>query len=460
MLASTRKKVPTDMSTNDSTPTPQNAPHNGTNSPDVIVVGAGLAGLVSAISLLQRGYSVTILERRSVAGGLCGSTNINGYTFTLACNDFGSSMRQYLADLGMSLPFDEHASMWHIGGEKYVLPPTPDTAKLLADHKPDSDRMANEISKPGLEDRYESAADLVAATIHDPGFADFQTLPSYVSGLDPAAHRLDWFLQGSSKNPDYGYGTLITPPEGPQQITDALVARVSDLGGQLHYDTDVHQIRQGSHGKVVTTSHGVFQARSVVSSQGRFSSDTPRSGLELATLHLATRPNVPFPSGIHTVGSLPVGLRHWLSLLDAGQLPEEFGFHIFPCATTEKYRSFNVYFYYPRDVAELGETECQAAQEYIVGELDRMMPGFASMIEFQRVVSPAQLKDEQGLRRVSIQDILPRGVDKPGIYDAETDIYHVGNAVGPPAYHACAAVLSGLQAAELLASHNESSQPV
>lgn len=419
--------------------------------PDVIVIGAGLAGLVSAISLLQRGRSVTVLERRSVPGGLCGSTHINGYKFTLACNDFGSSMRRYLSEIGVSLTFDEHASVWHVGDEKYVLPPTPETQETLARHKADSDRLAEAVSQPGFDEKFESAAQLLEATVRDPGYADFRTLPSYVSGLDPAKHRLDWFLQGSSKNPDYGYDNLITPIEGPEQITEALVERLSQLGGSIHYDTDVHGIRDTDGGKAVTTSRGEFHTRTVVSGKGRFSSNEPRSGLELATLHIATRPEAPFPSGVHTVGNLPAGLGRSMAALDAGRLPDRFGFHIFPCAATEAYRSFNVYFYYPRGVEELDESTSTAVRNHITGELDRIIPGFASAIVFQRLVSPTQFKNEHGLRRVSIQDILPAGTGKPAIRDAATGVYHVGNTVGSPAYHACAAVLSGLQAAELVA---------
>ncbi|MEV0368831.1 FAD-dependent oxidoreductase [Streptomyces sp. NPDC050636] len=421
---------------------------------EVIVVGAGLAGLTSAIALQQRGYSVLVLERRSVAGGLCGSTRINGYQFTLACNDFGSSLRQYLSEIGVNLPFHEHSSIFYCGDEEYVLPPTPRTLANLARHEPDRDRMTGALRDPGSENRFEYAGQLLDATVRNRDFADFLAIPSYVSGLSPATHRLDWFLQGSSRNPDYGYDKLITPAGGPQEITDALTARLVHLGGRLQFDTDVHDVRQAEGGKVVMTSRGEYRARWIVSSQGRLSHNATRSGLELATLHIATRPDVQFPAGVHTVAHLPSGLGRWLGMLDAGQLPSRFGFHIFPCAATAEYRSFNVYFYYPRGVEEFDAPTVEVIQEYILGELERMIPGFSADIIFRQLVSPAEFKKQHDLRRVSIQDILPRGVQKPAIYDAETDIYHVGNTVGPPAYHACAAVLSGLEAAELLASSN------
>ena len=55
---------------------------------DVCVVGAGLAGLSAAISLAERGYSVAILEARSIgwgASGRNGGQAIAGLACDIAC---------------------------------------------------------------------------------------------------------------------------------------------------------------------------------------------------------------------------------------------------------------------------------------------------------------------------------------------------------------------------------------
>ena len=49
--------------------------------PDVVVVGAGLAGLSAACYLTGRGYSVTVVEREEVPGGRAGVLARNGFTF-------------------------------------------------------------------------------------------------------------------------------------------------------------------------------------------------------------------------------------------------------------------------------------------------------------------------------------------------------------------------------------------
>ncbi|WP_406638710.1 phytoene desaturase family protein [Amycolatopsis sp. WGS_07] len=421
---------------------------------DVIVVGAGLSGLTAAISLQQRGYSVLVLERRPVAGGLCGSTTIDGYQFTIGSNDFGSAIKRYLHQLGVDLEFEKNQTVFYCGREKYVLPATSRTVFDLIRHLPDTTRVGRALRNPEIGKKFDYVGQFLDATVRNKTFRDFLSLPSYVAGHSPATHRFDLFRQIYSKNPDYGYHELCAPTGGPQAITDSMTARFAELGGRIEFDTDVLDVRQTDDGKLVTTSRGTYRAKHLVSSEARTGSHSVRSSLEIGVLHLATRPDVPFPEGVHTVGYLPPGVQHWLGQLDDGQLPDQFGFHSFPCATTEEYRSFNVYFYYPRGVEEFDSDTLATVENYIINRLSTLIPGFGSRLLFRRSVSPAQFKKEHNLRRVSIEDILPLGVEKPAVYDAETDTYYVGNTVGAVAYHACAAMYSALDAADQLASAN------
>lgn len=47
---------------------------------DVVVVGAGVSGLLSALSLSKEGKSVLVLEKEGYVGGVCRSYNVQGYT--------------------------------------------------------------------------------------------------------------------------------------------------------------------------------------------------------------------------------------------------------------------------------------------------------------------------------------------------------------------------------------------
>lgn len=46
---------------------------------DIIVIGAGIAGLNAGIELLQKGHKVTIIEKNNNVGGLCSGYDVNGF---------------------------------------------------------------------------------------------------------------------------------------------------------------------------------------------------------------------------------------------------------------------------------------------------------------------------------------------------------------------------------------------
>jgi len=46
---------------------------------DVIVVGGGISGLMSAMTLSKHGKKVLVLEKHSYVGGNCNSYDVNGF---------------------------------------------------------------------------------------------------------------------------------------------------------------------------------------------------------------------------------------------------------------------------------------------------------------------------------------------------------------------------------------------
>ena len=56
---------------------------------DVVVVGAGLGGLLCAVELARQGYKVTVLEQHSVAGGYAHSFRRKGYHFDISLHSIG-----------------------------------------------------------------------------------------------------------------------------------------------------------------------------------------------------------------------------------------------------------------------------------------------------------------------------------------------------------------------------------
>ena len=57
---------------------------------DVIVIGSGFGGLISAAFLSVEGYRVAVFEKENYAGGLCASFKNGGYTFDVAVDAVGA----------------------------------------------------------------------------------------------------------------------------------------------------------------------------------------------------------------------------------------------------------------------------------------------------------------------------------------------------------------------------------
>lgn len=74
---------------------------------DVIVVGAGIGGLATALRLAKAGYNVRILEKNSQAGGRLNCIKNNGFTFDTGPSFFSMSyeFEQFAKDCGIKVPF-------------------------------------------------------------------------------------------------------------------------------------------------------------------------------------------------------------------------------------------------------------------------------------------------------------------------------------------------------------------
>jgi len=46
---------------------------------DVVVIGAGISGLLSALALSKEGKRVLVLEKEGYLGGVCRSYEVDGY---------------------------------------------------------------------------------------------------------------------------------------------------------------------------------------------------------------------------------------------------------------------------------------------------------------------------------------------------------------------------------------------
>lgn len=427
---------------------------------DVVVVGAGISGLTAAIALQAKGFQVQVFDSRDTAGGLCGTHVIDGYEFTIACNDFGSAFEQAMADLGVDLAFHHPRSLIFTERAVYTLPVRLATVRPFLPVGPDLLRFLRALRATARGGEPVFVADLLDRAVKGREFADFVATVCWAFGSPPRRFRADMFAALFAKKLGYGYDHPVTPVGGTATLADRMVARLLDLGGRLELGVTVTDLSPGPGSKTVGTDHGIHYARHVVSSRPQLDRYPPDAepGLAVATLHIATTRDAPFPEGVHTVMHVPADLPTNLARLDIGELPTTFAFNVFPCDLPgdRNYRSFNAYLMCPRGTDDLDPATRDRIQAYMFDSLDTMLPGFTAAIHYHRLVAPREFQKLHGLSSALAPAILPPGFTKPDNHDPDDDIYYVGNTVQPPCEHAGSALVSGLRAADAITTRSRS----
>lgn len=414
---------------------------------DVIVVGAGLAGLVAALRLRLAGRDVLVLERRAAAGGLCGAFELDGREFAVACNDFGDGLRRELVGLGVPITFRHLRTRLHFGHGRHTLPPDLATAARLARRA----RSLLALVRAARRDDNATLGEIIDAPGLDPRVADLAALPAFATARSPDDLLARALRDEVSPEYDYGYQRSCAPVGGPGALVDAMVRRFVAMGGAILFDQECASIERDGALQRVRTAGATHVARSVVTSQGRWS-EWPgggRPGLSLGTLLLAVKRGFAFPTGVHAVSHLPAGVAAWLRRLDAGAATDRFGFNLFRCDLAPRGGEYtvNVVFPIPRGEDEPSPERAAALVDYVRREADALLPGLDAATTYWRFVSPRAFRQLHGLAPVPSPALPARGFQKPDLYDPERDLYHVGNSVGPPGEHAGAAALSGRLAA-------------
>ncbi len=77
----------------------------------VLIVGAGLGGLATALRLVKKGYKVTIIEKNNQAGGRLNQLKKDGFTFDTGPSFFSMSYEftEFAKDCNIKLPFNYYS---------------------------------------------------------------------------------------------------------------------------------------------------------------------------------------------------------------------------------------------------------------------------------------------------------------------------------------------------------------
>ncbi|QEP43087.1 NAD(P)/FAD-dependent oxidoreductase [Ectothiorhodospiraceae bacterium BW-2] len=419
---------------------------------DVIVIGAGLAGLTAATRCQQAGLKVGLLEQLNRVGGLCGTYQREGYEFVIGCNEFGSSLEREMVALGVDIKFKAPNTRFTFESKSYQFPLKPLALAGMLKHTFDIQRFLKACKQP--ENSARSLDEIVSQTVKNRTLAQLILSFAYPSAITPARLSVAKFLEMFSKELNYDYQNSRIPIGGPQHLADQIAARFTAIGGQLWLERRVEAVEYAEGIHNVATSNGNYRAKQLISSEARQDRfpDGAVEGLSLNTLHLALKKSFPYPQGMHTLAYFPPDITGWMSQMDQGQLPDAFGFHLF-CSDLppkDEYYSVNLYCTAPRHMEDMAPAAQQQMESFILNHIERLLPGVNDAILYKTFITPADFYQQHHLKSLVTPYIVEHNMTKPDSYDSERAIYYIGNSLYPPGEHACGAVLCASQAATRL----------
>ena len=207
------------------------------NSPVVIVIGAGAAGLAAARRLRNRGMPAIVLEARGRAGGRAWTVRPQpGLPLDLGCGWLHSADRNPWTRLARRMGFtvDETEPPW---SRDEGIAAASDQAEW---------RAANAAFERRLEEVAASGRDMPIAALLDPGGrwnAVFNAISTFVNGVELDRVSLQDHVRyrdsGSNWRVEEGYGALIEAFSAPVPVElDTRAMRVDNSGRRVRVETD------------------------------------------------------------------------------------------------------------------------------------------------------------------------------------------------------------------------------
>ncbi|GAA0653764.1 flavin monoamine oxidase family protein [Brevundimonas lenta] len=256
------------------------------NDPDVVVVGAGSAGLAAATTLQARGVSVVVLEAMDRIGGRAFTDSTTfGAPFDVGCAWLHKADHNPYTDYARANGFQLQAHEYDL--EKVFLGPQSVEAALVNDAE---EAMSEAISA--------APSDIPASLVADVSTPIGEAAGDYLGALDMAVDldELSTF--------DYGAADDLAPNFLCAQGFGSIVAH-RGRGLPVRLSTPVRAIRWGGPGATVETDAGAIRTRAVVV--------TASTGV-LASGAIRFTPDLPVATQ-DAVADIPMGMLAKIPLL-------------------------------------------------------------------------------------------------------------------------------------------------
>lgn len=254
----------------------------------VIIAGAGLGGLTTALRLAKRGFRVEIVEKNERAGGRLNQVKKDGFTFDTGPSFFSMSyeFKEFANDCGIELPFEfvELDPLYTVNfsnsPKTYTLYKDLDKlAAQFAEEEPDfKEKFIKYISKSGK--LYQDTVDKVIKTNFDSKIGYLLTLATVNPVHLPVLLKTFWqqvekyfdsqqaqqivsliaFFLGRTPFDTSAVYTLLSHIEfvndgyynvkgGMYQIVTGLVKELEIAGVDIHYNLEINAVKD-LNGKV------------------------------------------------------------------------------------------------------------------------------------------------------------------------------------------------------------------
>jgi monoamine oxidase len=230
------------------------------NQTDVVVIGAGAAGLAAAGRLAVAGRSVTILEARDRIGGRIDTTHDPDWPIPIERGaEFLHGVVPDVWDLFHEhniTPYECHQEHWHLRGKKLRrLDMWKEADRVLAKFPK---RLRTDLSFDEFVKKNRSKL---------PRGASLRLAYLYIQGLNAAHARsisVESLVAGAKEEEKIEAQRLFRPLQGFDQLVGALSAVAQRHGARIRLGEVVEHVAWSREGVAVTTDDAVYRARHVV----------------------------------------------------------------------------------------------------------------------------------------------------------------------------------------------------
>ena len=225
---------------------------------EVLVIGAGIAGLAAAYLLDEAGYNVIVLEGRDRIGGrIWTDRSLNGIALDMGASWIhgieGNPTSELVAELGIeTVPTDyDNIEVYDTSGESV----TPDES-ILDTLNEEIEAMAEELEDDDAVSLGEGINQILAeGDYSDDELQTINYLLSAVIEQEMAADINDLSLQWWEESEEYPGGDVIFPGG-----YDQIFAVLNDVEIDIRTGQIVQSIEYGADGVTVNTNGGTFEA--------------------------------------------------------------------------------------------------------------------------------------------------------------------------------------------------------